>query len=696
MSHLKIVKRKARGFFKPQDIETIKLAVQDVHQIVSNASILVRANYLRWFQQNHPLPTDNSPLEIDHVMLSMACNIVQGNTSPILRGEDKTGKVALFSQLLDSYNDLYGRLPWKPRVISKLSLSHVIAYSIETLLTAYETNVTTHFTKYPKRWILCDLLSKNVEMDTAKNLAFQIANHFLYDAPLDNLPEGVTVDHVNNYGFLFPPKMTVKKLPRCWDLKVHPWIYLYKMVQINQSLETDFPTVDPKYRKLLNPLPFHSSFVPMHIRLDTSGLSQLLMTQEKIQAFKSLYETEHLGETLNMKTKGDMLSSFEKLLGRPPYSSQEAGEYATDMWAFLTNLKTCRHWVELNGTVRKNDPKQVEWIFDNAVVTDGVSISFQVIDKSHFGRKVLRGRKKVGERAADGDKSPEFEALETLSQVQLKGSKVLGCDPGKKDILAITDGCTTLCYTKGQRDQDTFKIPRTQETIRRKRKTGVETYETQVLNRYQKRSCHPEVFKRYACLRKRKEEDFLKTYRHPVFRQFKFTAHCKTKSSEHRCVDRVFKTFSKASEESKPCMSPVMKENASKTVGSFSDLLIGWGNWGRSPNVLKGSGPTPGIGIRRRFSSFFKTATVNEYLTSQTCPCCQGQKCLKKVKLEKNGDSVKRHHLLRCTNESCKSRWWNRNVAASFNILGKMLGCQLTPVDETFGSGRKRRQPLKS
>jgi hypothetical protein len=651
MSHIRIIKRKARGFFKPEDLVTIKQAVLDVHQILSNASILVRAHYLQWFQQNHPLTTDQAHLEINHQMISMACNIVQGDTTLCLRGEDKTGKKVLFNQILESYKDLYGRLPSSPNVSSKLSLSHIMAYSMDNLLTAYETNITTHFNKYPKRWILCDLLSKGFDKGMAKDIAFQITHHFMYDFSLENLPE--SVDH-NHYEFLFPPKKTVKELSRCWDLKVHPWTYLYKMVQINQSLEIDFPTVDPKYRKLLNPLPFHSSFVPMHVRLDTSGLSQLLMSQERIKEFKNQYEAENPRETLNMKTKADMLSSFEKLMGRPPTSNKEAGEYATDMWGFLTNLRTCRHWSELKGSIRKKDPEQVEWVFDNAVVTDGVSISFQVINKTQFGRKVLTGRKKVGERVVDGGKLLETEDHQVqVAPKDLKNFKMLSCDPGKRDILAITDGNVTLCYTKGQRDQDTFKAPRTKETIQRRRKAGLEIYETQVLNRYTKRSCHPEVFKRYVDLRKRKEVAFLETYRHPVFRQFKFTTHCKTRSSEHRCVDRVFKTFSKPSDGLKPCMSSAMKENAAKAVDHYSDLLIGWGNWGKSPNALKGIGPTPGIGIRKRFSSFFKTVTVNEYLTSQMCPCCKGQRCLKKVKLEKEGESVERHHLLRCMPRKC-------------------------------------------
>ena len=432
----------------------------------------------------------------------------------------------------------------------------------------------------------------------------------------------------------------------------------------------------------------------MHVRFDTSGISQLLMTKERIKEFKDLYELEHPGTTLNMKNKAEMLSTFEKLFGRLPVSKEEAGFYATDLWAFLTNLKVSKHWKELQGHVRKNDPKEVEWIFDNAIVTDGVSISFQVINREFFGRKVLAGRKKVGERNEDADKVVTFQ--DSVDVNDLKRFKVIGCDPGKSDILTITDGFRTIRYTRKGRDQDVFKPSRTRETLKRRRSVGLEAYETQVLNRYPKRSCHPEVFKRYAVLRKRKEEAFLELYGHPVFRQFKFTTYSKTRSSEHKFVGRVFQTFSKASQKTKRCMTQQMVENASKQAESTKDILIGWGNWGKFPNKLKGCAPTPGVGIRKRMASFFKTVTVNEFLTSQTCPCCHGERCLKKQKI--GNRSVEKHHLLRCTNDECQSRWWNRNVVGGFNILKRALEApeEKTPSNETTGVGRKRKQPRKS
>lgn len=662
MSSTKIVKRKAKGFFKETDLLVIKEAVQTCHDIMTNASILVRSYYLKLFQENHPIDDDTKILELTKEHLSIASSIIQGATTLSTRktsSEDKrNSKNLIFNDMLHTFKDMHSRLPGNHIINSNFSLSHILQYSMDGLLTCYHKNINMHFKRYPKRYITCDLISKNYEKKEAKRIAWNIVRFHFYDHQIE---DETSTSLIQNYEFLFPKKQTVDK-PRCWDICKHPWMYLYKMVMINQSLENDFMNVDETHRKLFNPLPFYSSFVPMHIRFDTSGIAQLLMTKERIKEFKDLYELENT-VSLNMSTKKDMLSSFKKLFGREPKSKEEEGLYATSLWAFITNLKTCKHWKEINKVY-----KNVSWVFDNAVITDGVSVSIQIANDETFGRKVFGTKRKV------------VEVVNVVDEEYFKVTKkhkILGCDPGKRDILAITDGFKTIRYTKGQRDQDTFLKVRQNVTLSKKRNCNLETYETQVMNRYSKRSCNPLTFHRYVCIRKKKEVELSNLYGNPVFREFKFTCHVKTKSSEDRFKDKVIKTFSSTNMNTEGCcIDPCMLSNAIKGVSTSKDIVIGWGNWGKTPNVVKGVGPTPGIGIRKRFSSIFRTVTVNENMTSKTCPCCENMT----LKIHN------KHHLLRCTNEDCKSRWWNRNVVGSFNILKRYLK-SLYPETETSGNG---------
>ena len=108
-----------------------------------------------------------------------------------------------------------------------------------------------------------------------------------------------------------------------------------------------------------------------------------------------------------------------------------------------------------------------------------------------------------------------------------------------------------------------------------------------------------------------------------------------------------------------------------------NNLFIGWGNWGKQTN-LKGSAPSPGVGFKRRARQHFLIGTTPEPFTSQTCPCCQ-TRTLKNPEVGKN--HVEKHHLLRCTNDNCQCRYWNRNVVGSFNILRNVFAAKKQLVE---------------
>jgi hypothetical protein len=55
------------------------------------------------------------------------------------------------------------------------------------------------------------------------------------------------------------------------------------------------------------------------------------------------------------------------------------------------------------------------------------------------------------------------------------------------------------------------------------------------------------------------------------------------------------------------------------------------------------------------------------YITRNERKTCLSTESLKNEKV----NDIERHHLLRCYNDSCISRWWNRNVVGSFNILDR-------------------------
>lgn len=663
-----IIKRKAKGFFLPNDLDTIKKAIKDVNHIISEASILLRAYYCKKFEETitNTNYDDLSPLEIDDDIIRFATLIIQGKTSHGLRGTNKDNNVqkARFTELLELFDDLYGEE--KPYINNRLnheeekkqlSLSHILGYSRANLLTAYTTNIQEHFEKYPKKYIRCDLLQKGIPKSEAVKIAGKI--NYLYmsckDASEVDIPEYIDFEE---YEELYPIYQGCKS--RYYDLEVRPWHYLFKMVSINRALEYGFPDVDAKKRKLLNPLPFHSSFVPKHIRIDTSGLAQLLMTNERIAEFKKEHDSK-FGTNLMLSDKTSMLSSFSKIFGREPNRPSEAAEYATELWNHLTNLKTCKQYNQIYTNI-----KGIDYVFDNAVVTDGVSISFQITEKSSFHRKKFgeHKKKKTKKTAPEEKKEPLLIPND---------AKELGVDPGKGELASATDGFRNVAYTSKERRHDLYQHIFTKQTLKKKTKSGVAVIESQEMSLTRRNSCFYNNFKAYCTVRNKHRIEFEKLYFKPYFREQKFTKYCRQKHSEQKYVNKLFNTFKDPVPQDlidkRHCTTPKMVQNALKSIQNLKQIWIGWGNWGRNPNSLVGSAPTPGIGLRRRIEKKIGGIDVtDERDTSKTCPCCHN-----KTMVKWTINNITRHHLLRCTNEECKSRIWQRNVVGSFNIFQRFL-----------------------
>jgi hypothetical protein len=634
MSQIRVIKRKVTGFFKKDDIPKIRQTILVLHKVMVRSSMLVRALYLNKLSKKEIL-------KIDEELFRTACNVVCGDKLS-KRVKDPI-KINNYIQLKDVYIDIYKDTKYVNS--HDLSFSQIRNYSVRNLMTAYENNITMMFLKYPKRYILCDLLSKGLSLHIARNTAWRVTEYFYNDKQ-----NNITEDEKNTYAFLFPDNKNFPK-PRCYDIEANPWNYLERMVKINQMLQTDFMNVEEKHRKLLNPLPFHSSNIPLHIRLDTPAIAQLLIND--VKDFVKFCNITFPRDVINIKNKEGLSASFKKVFNREPKNENEDKKYKDTFWDYLTNVTSCKQLKDFTKT---------EWSFDNSILTDGVSISLQIC------RKTNQEVQNVNNKSIITDKT-----------------KLLSCDPGKHDIVFLTDGIKTLRYTKSERAKETYQKTRTKNTLKQRKKNGVEEFESEVLSLVCKKTCNYETFKEYMQLREAKIEDVSKCYEKPMFRQFKYLFYIKKKSSEDKFANKIFETFKDSNFEKKNNTLPLMKTFARRQATSKNDFLIGWGDWGKNPNALKGVESTPGIGFRRSMERYYKTTTIKEHYTSKTCPCC-GQVTLENPIVGKK--QLSKHHLLRCRNEECYSRWWNRNVVGSYNIYYNML-VELKIIDENENSSHE-------
>ncbi len=79
---MEVLKRKCTALFTPDDREVVIQATKDVHNIVSEATHLLKAYYLQQYESLYPteeqVVVDTSAPDVSDSLLSTCCLIVQG------------------------------------------------------------------------------------------------------------------------------------------------------------------------------------------------------------------------------------------------------------------------------------------------------------------------------------------------------------------------------------------------------------------------------------------------------------------------------------------------------------------------------------------------------------------------------------------------------------------------------------------
>lgn len=560
------------------------------------------------------------------------CFKVVTNTPVVFRGEQNQQKINAYNSLQEIFINNFGDYV----DIGNYSISQILNYNAKLLETCMLNNVQFHFDRYVSLY-----LTKHFE---DKNVRWKIKSHLLFNKECDPIYHPWIQQHKH----LLIPEREVSYNE---DLKIRPWLYLRYMVWICKHIETHFPGT-----KVLSPLVLHRSYIPRHIHIDTNALVQLFMDKENIKDFVNLYDLEN-NEKPKLKNKADLGKSFEKVFNRSPKNLLEDFKYQQSFWKYLCKFKD-----DLEG-----------FTFGNSIKTDGCSVSLLMT-------KELSKNKFKSRKVKKKDNQDEFDDF----KLDVDNTKFFAADPGKEDLIAITDGSDTFKYTKGELHKDTKrKMFEKRNSLQRAEliiqgsfqarslipgyyniieNPTLLQYESYVLSQSTSKSCYQENFLKYVKAKVYMEESISKLYERPRFRNDKFTKYTLKQSSYDKMLNRLDK-FIKNTKIKNRCYDNIVSNNVNKK--DYKEIVIFYGNWGRDSN-LKNSSPTPGIGLRRVIHKKFKTKTTSEHFTSQTCPCCKNRSLKNPVFLNRIVD--KRHHLLCCTN--CSS-WWNRNWAGAYNILVK-------------------------
>jgi len=720
-----VSKGKAGQFFLEDKLPTLKDVVSIVHDITSNATFFIKAYYLEHVYPAWNTAVDNGEafptFNIDTSFIGQVFSLVKRGSIQYRGGGEKP---AALQRLEDAYNGsayFANDLRTNDERYNKYSLSHVLAYSEEQLETAYKNNVVANFAGYVKRFVVDNVRLVFVRRHSVANYgrlpqdvrrAIDRQANAVFNAIVERraLPAAATLDPaVAQLVEGWPVWLLPAVDPRFPTLDDHiegdPFVFVPFMVRMNLELE-DRPNLRSEAlpNRLNNVFPLRKTFVPGSITVDTTAMLHIFV--DKVPLFKKWYARRFGTFLSNLHDKKDIAASFSTLVGRPTTADEDA-LHAERCWCYVTNEETRTRICSQSRVVKKRnleprdeagasdgkkdkkDKKVVKLAiaakairnpddyeektlrFHRMVVTDAYSVSVLLTTASNARGRVFGTRKtRTALPTLDPDTAPSFQHL-----LDTELYTPVAADPGKGEILWMTDGTKTLRYTNARRDRECrFRQVRL-ATEDKKRKwfcnglrlpgvdlatnepfensPSIQDVETKFLRSVTSTSCKPDRFDAYLLARRRVQAHLKAFYRQTFFRSSKYSVYLAKKSSEDKLVDRIRDTFA---EEGKA-------------------LVVFWGNWGLQPNRLRNGPSTPGIGLRRfihrRLSAdrcngvtyFGTTLTVFEGRTSSVCNACGAA-----VQNVVGANGEHKHRALRCQAEQC-NKVWQRDNLGSRNIL---------------------------
>lgn len=403
-----------------------------------------------------------------------------------------------------------------------------------------------------------------------------------------------------------------------------------------------------------------------------------------------------------------------------------SARYRTAIWRAITKLGMQRR-----APLVAHDGKT----FNNMIETDGFAVSVHYVTPALYGQTMYNGgARDLLDAKADQRAAKATDEFTLISRMDASSRKAVLCgggantslsaDPGKGVLLHVTDADgRAVRYTAAQRRVETSQRRNTREQI------AILDQKVPVLAplmlawrlRRVRTLCHKPVWRRHTtsrqlglrCLRRLKDQRLSALAKWRIGRwrprlTFAELQHGMQGGDAHltacSCQLHRYCAYLRARREVEAPLTALYarvgfrrrryrvfwgrRSSEDKFLMRLENAFgrgryMLYGNWGRNPN-LRGQPPTPGIGLRRRVHSRYKTLTVHEAMTSSVCPSCEARQLQHpRRRLQRHGEeeegeelqSVEIHHLLRCPNELCAHRWWNRDQLGAVNILKTGLHC---------------------
>ena len=466
--------------------------------------------------------------------------------------------------------------------------SKLLPYLATQMHTAIHNNLKEHFVTRLLRFInkTAEMYEEDLDKVEARKARRGLKNA-IFENKLSLVPDRYKAWYKEHRSHIAPSEWD-KSLS--YDAKANPERYLASSFYMNSVLEK-------MECKLFQPLSLRTSIVPHYITIDTASLMSFFADKG---------------------TKGALL--------RHVADNQER------FWNKLFNLD-------------RRVFRQKGYDFNYTLQTDGVAVSLLFVREKHYSGKKKSTNTITGERSTP----PSIETFDADYYQALTGRTVVGVDPGKFNIVYMTDGEQKLRYTAYQRRTETMAKRNQRILLTEKQKRNIIERETELSDRNSK-TVDVDAFKEYVRAKNSMNAELRDFYGLALHRKMKWRQFVYTQRSEDKFLGRMRQLFG-------------------------DDALVAYGNWSRTTQ-MRHFVPTKGVGMRRLISRHFETVLIDEFRTSKLC--CNCSKELSHVKIEQGESKKKLFRCLVC--EECerpegknKRVFLTRDLNSALNI--RRLAC---------------------
>jgi len=601
----RIVKCPLKTILKNHDTiqPIIEKTVIEINQFVILGYQFIRLYLLDKFNNNQELPTINKQFILDVLKIVGSTKTNAGKQKTESKIKNKDSKDDIKLFYISTFSNLTDIVP------SYSNKTHIIEQTSLEMLRCIETNISTHFIKYLFKYINCLFkIPKSIIIKQEKDKEKRKEMYKELNEEIRNLKS----DLINN-------KIEDSKE------EYHRWI--------NENKQFLYPSKISKsvaYDIKINPLKYMKYSIYINSKIEELGKKAFNFTPHRNNIVpKSII--------LNSPAIVDMIDDKKQKIFN--YNKTEllhnAKKYQSHIWSKILKLEKRSIFYNKN------------YIFYNQIITDGFSCSLLFILKKYknkvFGDKIPKYKEVI-----------EFPKLEELTKTQCDEYltdkyKLVSLDPGCLRPLSMIDENNNFYkYSACRRRIETYTKRSRYIINQEKIKHNIIPIETE-LSKFNSRTLKIDEYKKFIINKNKINTELGSFYQNKLFRKLAFRRFVRTTQSEINLLNEIENKY----------LTNEDKVNCKK-------ILILHGDWSRS-TAMKGTLPTPHIGIKKLLASRFDIIDVNEFNTSKLY-----KKTLKEmdnVKIRKKKHVKHLHEILTPKEKTEKCIFVNRDVNACKNIF---------------------------